>query len=210
MEHDADDGPESTTNLAMGERQGPRKDVALSPPFPFSNHPPSLFPSSGMMAFSLVVWLTAGHAAAATSRYVGEGMAAAATGLALSFALLAARAADLLPAATTASLLTFDHAAFFVFFLPPIILQAGLSVRRRTFFGHAGAVAALGVGGTFFSFAALAAALKAVAPAYGMTTGDCLALGAIFAATDSVAVLQVERGGGEGDEFFLQLADPPA
>ena len=151
------------------------------------------------MAFSLVVWLTAGHHLASTSRYVGEGMAAALTGLALAAVLLAARAADLLPPATTASLLTFDHASFFVFFLPPIIMQAGLSVRRRTFFGHAGAVAALGVGGTFISFAALAGALRLVARPLGLTTHDCLSLGAIFAATDSVAVLQVrERRGREG------------
>ena len=67
-----------------------------------------------MMAFSMVTWLSAGHAAARASRYVGEGTSAALTGLALGLALLAARSAGLLPAELTQQLLTFNHSNFFV------------------------------------------------------------------------------------------------
>lgn len=188
------------------------------------------------MAFSLVLWLTAGHALAARSRFLGDGSAAALTGLAVGGCLLLARAASLLSPAVTAALLTFDASSFFVVYLPPIILHAGLSVRKKAFFEHAGVITALGVGGTYFAFGFVAVLLWLVAgrgsggggggnsassgggaligsggedggedyseeaeklvfsllPAQlRLSLGDCLALGAIFAATDSVAVLQV-------------------
>ena len=195
----------------------------------------------GMMAFSLVLWLTAGHALASRSRFLGDGSAAALTGLAVGGCLLLARAASLLSPAVTAALLTFDASSFFVVYLPPIILHAGLSVRKKAFFEHAGVITALGVGGTYFAFGFVAVLLWLVAgrgsgaaaaaagrggstessesggggiiggddfgggdfeesetfffsllpPQLRLSLGDCLALGAIFAATDSVAVLQV-------------------
>jgi NhaP-type Na+/H+ or K+/H+ antiporter len=183
-----------------------------------------------MMAFSLVIWLTAGHSLSARSRYLGDGSAAALTGLAVGGCLLLARAASLLSPAVTAALLTFDASSFFVVYLPPIILHAGLSVRKKAFFEHVGVIAALGIGGTYFAFGFVAALLWLVAgrgagggaggggggaagvvgqgppfeeaasavplfsllpPRLRLSLGDCLALGAIFAATDSVAVLQV-------------------
>jgi len=186
-----------------------------------------------MMAFSLVIWLTAGHALSARSRFLGDGSAAALTGLAVGVCLLLARAASLLSPAVTAALLTFDASSFFVVYLPPIILHAGLSVRKKAFFEHVGVITALGVGGTFFAFGFVAALLWLVAgrgsggaggrggggaeasvvggggehqllepspppssfsllpPHLRLSLRDCLALGAIFAATDSVAVLQV-------------------
>lgn len=177
------------------------------------------------MAFSLVIWLTAGHALSARSRYLGDGSAAALTGLAVGGCLLLARAASLLSPAVTAALLTFDASSFFIVYLPPIILHAGLSVRKKAFFEHVGVITALGVGGTYFAFGFVAALLWLVAgrgkgssggtvvgvvggedpsqasaaetyfsllpPHLRLSLGDCLALGAIFAATDSVAVLQV-------------------
>lgn len=176
-----------------------------------------------MMAFSLVIWLTAGHALSARSRFLGDGSAAALTGLAVGVCLLLARAVSLLSPAVTAALLTFDASSFFVVYLPPIILHAGLSVRKKAFFEHVGVITVLGVGGTYFAFGFVAALLWLVAgrrrgKGVGETSvgvaggggeeletfffsllpqhlrlslGDCLALGAIFAATDSVAVLQV-------------------
>ena len=173
-----------------------------------------------MMAFSLVIWLTAGHALSARSRYLGDGSAAALTGLAVGGCLLLARGASLLSPAVTAALLTFDASSFFVVYLPPIILHAGLSVRKKAFFEHVGVIAALGIGGTYFAVGFVAALLWLVAgrgggtggggrvasgggeeeqasffsllpPHLRLSLGECLALGAIFAATDSVAVLQV-------------------
>ena len=171
-----------------------------------------------MMALAMVLWLSVGHSLAARSRYVGEGMAAAAAGLALGAALLAARALRVLPPAAADRLMTFHTATFFVFLLPPIILHAGLAVRQRPFFDNLATITAMGVGGTYASFAVVAAGLACAAGLVGglgggrgggevggggdggagprlLTLADCLALGAIFAATDSVAVLQVGGGG---------------
>ena len=102
------------------------------------------------------------------------------------------------------------------FFLPPIILYAGLSVRKKAFFKNAPTIASTGILGTYVAFAVIAVllysirkavdiklsvrpastALTAVLHAHGAHSTccepqDCLALGAIFATTDSVAVIQV-------------------
>jgi hypothetical protein len=151
-------------------------------------------------------------------------MAAATAGLALGAALLAGRALRLLPPATADRLMTFHTSTFFVFLLPPIILHAGLAVRQRPFFANLATISAMGVGGTYASFAVVAAGLAAVAGLAGsgggggggearlLTLADCLALGAIFAATDSVAVLQVcvgerEKAAAEGAAKKRPLSD---
>lgn len=172
-----------------------------------------------MMAVAMMLWLSVGHALARRSRYFGEGMAAAAVGLALGAALLAARALRLLPAATAARLMSFNPSTFFVFLLPPIILHAGLAVRQRPFFANLATISAMGIGGTYASFATVAAGLAAVAGLVGsggrgpdaprlLTLADCLALGAIFAATDSVAVLQVKRVRGQNEACALLSSQP--
>ena len=155
-----------------------------------------------MMALAMVLWLSVGHAAAARSRYVGEGMTAATAGLALGAALLAARGFGFLPPSAADRLMTFNASTFFGFLLPPIILHAGLAVRQRPFFANLATISAMGIGGTYASFAVVAAGLAAFAGLVGtgcagpgaprlLGLADCLALGAVFAATDSVAVLQV-------------------
>ncbi|EIE20808.1 Sodium/hydrogen exchanger, partial [Coccomyxa subellipsoidea C-169] len=124
------------------------------------------------------------------SKYVGEGMSAAVTGLALGGIILVL-SGILLDGDLTQQLLTFNHSNFFVFFLPPIILYAGLSVRKKAFFRNLPTIASLGILGTYIAFAVIAVTLYGFSKFINITLADCLALGAIFATTDSVAVLQV-------------------
>ncbi|CAL5219929.1 g1861 [Coccomyxa viridis] len=143
-----------------------------------------------MMVFSMVIWMSLGHKLSHSSKYVGEGMSASITGLALGFAVLVL-GNIFLEEGVTEQLLTFNHSNFFVFFLPPIILYAGLSVRKKAFFRNLPTIASLGILGTYIAFAVIAFTLYGFSKVLGITLADCLALGAIFATTDSVAVLQV-------------------
>ena len=45
------------------------------------------------------------------------------------------------------------------FFLPPIILYAGLSVRKKAFFRNAPTISAMGILGTYVAFALIASIL---------------------------------------------------
>ena len=51
------------------------------------------------------------------------------------------------------------------FFLPPIILYAGLSVRKKSFFANFATIASLGIAGTYVAFSVIAAFLLIVAVA---------------------------------------------
>lgn len=78
------------------------------------------------------------------------------------------------------------------YLLPPIIFFAGLSVKKKHFFRNLPTISAFGVLGTYVCFTVIALVLYGIARASCyLSLADCLALGAIFAATDSVAVLQV-------------------
>ena len=48
------------------------------------------------------------------------------------------------------------------FYLPPIILFAGLSVRKKAFFKQLPTIASLGIAGTYIAFALIAALMFAV------------------------------------------------
>ncbi|KAG1663546.1 hypothetical protein FOA52_003174 [Chlamydomonas sp. UWO 241] len=88
------------------------------------------------------------------------------------------------------SLLVFDSSTFLVFLLPPVILNAGLRIPEN-FFSNLGTISCMGIGGTVISFAFIASVLYVFTPFHVLQLSDCLALGAIFSATDSVATLQV-------------------
>ncbi|PNH09920.1 Sodium/hydrogen exchanger 3 [Tetrabaena socialis] len=76
------------------------------------------------------------------------------------------------------------------YLLPPVIFYAGLSVERRLFFSNLPSILSFGILGTLVSFVLISAALYSLAgTTLGIDAQDCLALGAVFAATDSVAVL---------------------
>ena len=55
------------------------------------------------------------------------------------------------------------------FFLPPIILYAGLSVRKKAFFQFLPTSATLGILGTYIAFAVIALLLYALSRPLGIT-----------------------------------------
>jgi NhaP-type Na+/H+ or K+/H+ antiporter len=88
--------------------------------------------------------------------------------------------------------LSFDSAAFFTYMLPPIIFYGGLAIKRKLFVSNLVSILAFGVLGTFISFTLIGVFLYALALLPNvLSVSDCFSLAAIFAATDSVAVLQV-------------------
>ncbi|KAK9823397.1 hypothetical protein WJX72_002484 [[Myrmecia] bisecta] len=147
--------------------------------------------STGLMVFCMVLWTSLGHKLASNVSFAGEGMAAALMGLLMGMLLLALRGV-VLSEELTQKLLTFNHANFFTFFLPPIIFYAGLSVRKKAFFANFLTIGTMGILGTYIAFVVIACLLFAFSRiSHFISLADCLALAAIFATTDSVAVLQV-------------------
>ncbi|PRW60759.1 Na+ H+ antiporter [Chlorella sorokiniana] len=144
--------------------------------------------STALMMALMIVWATLGHRFANSTRFAGEGSAACLLGLVVGAVLLVAR--HLFHPEVLQSMLSFDAANFFVFFLPPIIFYAGLSVKKKHFFRNFFTIAGYGIMGTYVCFALISLGLYLFLRSY-LTFGDCLALGCILAATDSVAALQV-------------------
>lgn len=79
--------------------------------------------------------------------------------------------------------------------LPPIIFNAGFSIKKRRFMAHLLPILWLGIGCTLSSTAAAAAAASGALRAMGLRhpweLQSALALGAVAACSDTVAVLQV-------------------
>jgi NhaP-type Na+/H+ or K+/H+ antiporter len=87
----------------------------------------------------------------------------------------------------------FQYDVYMDLFLPPIIFYAGFSIKKKHFFENIGALMSLGVLGTAVNAALLAVAAEVGLRVFGLAAhervGNALALGALFAATDSVAAL---------------------
>ncbi|KAJ9525879.1 hypothetical protein QJQ45_009245 [Haematococcus lacustris] len=123
--------------------------------------------------------------------HLSEGSAACGLGLVCGLLLLATRHYFVQQAVVT-HLLAFSADSFFTFLLPPVIFYAGLSLEKKMFFAYLGPILALGIVGTGIAFLLTAAFLWAGFAGFRLLRlQDCLALGAIFSATDSVATLQV-------------------
>ena len=90
--------------------------------------------------------------------------------------------------------LSFSSATFFTYMLPPIIFYGGLAIKRKLFVSNLLSILSFGVLGTFISFTLLGVTLYMLALLPNvLSVSDCFSLAAIFAATDSVAVLQVRN-----------------
>ncbi|XP_051127843.1 sodium/hydrogen exchanger 1-like [Andrographis paniculata] len=90
-------------------------------------------------------------------------------------------------------LLVFSEDLFFIYLLPPIIFNAGFQVKKKQFFRNFMTIMMFGALGTIISFIiiSLGAIFVFKKMDIRLPVGDYLAIGAIFAATDSVCTLQV-------------------
>ncbi|KAJ4849696.1 Sodium/hydrogen exchanger 2 [Turnera subulata] len=95
---------------------------------------------------------------------------------------------------TSSHLLVFSEDLFFIYLLPPIIFNAGFQVKKKQFFRNFITIMLFGAIGTLISFSIISLGATEffkkmdIGP---LDLGDYLAIGAIFAATDSVCTLQV-------------------
>ncbi|TYK10186.1 sodium/hydrogen exchanger 2 [Cucumis melo var. makuwa] len=80
-------------------------------------------------------------------------------------------------------LLLFSEDTFFIYLLPPIIFNAGFQVKKKQFFVNFMTIMMFGAIGAFQFFKKMDVGSLDIA--------DILAIGAIFAATDSVCTLQI-------------------
>lgn len=95
---------------------------------------------------------------------------------------------------TSSHLLMFSEDLFFIYLLPPIIFNAGFQVKKKQFFRNFMTIMLFGAVGTLISFVIISAGAVHFFKQMNIGTlkiGDYLAIGAIFAATDSVCTLQV-------------------
>ncbi|CAA7399953.1 unnamed protein product [Spirodela intermedia] len=91
-------------------------------------------------------------------------------------------------------ILVFSEDIFFIYLLPPIIFNAGFQVKKKQFFRNFMTIMLFGAIGTLISFTIIS--IGAIVFFNKMNIDnldvtDFLAIGAIFAATDSVCTLQV-------------------
>lgn len=91
-------------------------------------------------------------------------------------------------------ILEFNEEFFFIYLLPPIIFNAGFQVKKKHFFRNFMTIMLFGAVGTMISFCVISFGAKLAFDQLNMgylELQDYLAIGAIFAATDSVCTLQV-------------------
>ncbi|KAI4326476.1 hypothetical protein MLD38_031788 [Melastoma candidum] len=122
------------------------------------------------------------------NRWVNESITALIIGLCTGVMILIATGGR------SSHILIFNEELFFIYLLPPIIFNAGFQVKKKHFFRNFLTINLFGVVGTLISFLVIslgAAKLFEKMNIGFLETGDYLALGAIFSATDSVCTLQV-------------------
>ncbi|KAH6808779.1 sodium hydrogen exchanger 2 [Perilla frutescens var. frutescens] len=102
------------------------------------------------------------------NRWMNESITALIIGVATGVVIL------LISSGKSSHLLVFNEEFFFIYLLPPIIFNAGFQVKKKQFFRNFMTIMMFGAVGTLISFIIIS-----------------LAIGAIFAATDSVCTLQV-------------------
>ncbi|KAG4983472.1 hypothetical protein JHK87_028221 [Glycine soja] len=91
-------------------------------------------------------------------------------------------------------ILVFSEDLFFIYLLPPIIFNAGFQVKKKQFFVNFMTIMLFGAIGTLISCTIITLGATQIFKRLDvgpLELGDFLAIGAIFAATDSVCTLQV-------------------
>ena len=157
-------------------------------PVPMPDDPSGLeLEQTFLLIFILLLLLcfTTGEYVTSRSPFLTEGSYATLVGLVGGLVLLLF---NLFSNADYTISLAFPNDVFFDVLLPPIILYQGFSMHKRRFFKNAVVITLFGLVGTILSFSAISLATGLLSV---FSTRTCLRLGAIMAATDSVAVLQV-------------------
>nr|QNH89934.1 NaH-antiporter-like protein [Vuralia turcica] len=122
------------------------------------------------------------------NRWMNESITALVIGLCTGVVIL------LLSGGTSSHILVFSEDLFFIYLLPPIIFNAGFQVKKKQFFVNFMTIVLFGAVGTLISCTIITLGVTLflkkldIGP---LEIGDYLAIGAIFAATDSVCTLQV-------------------
>ncbi|KAF2557528.1 hypothetical protein F2Q68_00018288 [Brassica cretica] len=121
-------------------------------------------------------------------RWINESITALLIGLGTGVVIL------LISRGKNSHLLVFSEDLFFIYLLPPIIFNAGFQVKKKQFFRNFVTIMAFGAIGTIISCTVISLGAIHFFKKLDIATfdlGDILAIGAIFAATDSVCTLQV-------------------
>ncbi|XP_028770753.1 sodium/hydrogen exchanger 1-like isoform X1 [Neltuma alba] len=122
------------------------------------------------------------------NRWMNESITALLIGLCTGVVILLIRGGQ------SSHLLVFSEDLFFIYLLPPIIFNAGFQVKKKQFFVNFITIVLFGAVGTLISCTIITFGVTQVFRKMGigpLEIGDYLAIGAIFAATDSVCTLQV-------------------
>ncbi|KAK7269268.1 hypothetical protein RIF29_21989 [Crotalaria pallida] len=122
------------------------------------------------------------------NRWMNESITALLIGLCTGVVIL------LLSGGTNSHILVFSEDLFFIYLLPPIIFNAGFQVKKKQFFVNFITIMLFGAIGTLISCTIITLGVSQIFKRMNigpLEIGDYLAIGAIFAATDSVCTLQV-------------------
>ncbi|KAG4394153.1 hypothetical protein AAZX31_03G222600 [Glycine max] len=123
------------------------------------------------------------------NRWLNESITALLIGICTGVVIL------LLSRGKSSHLLVFSEDLFFIYLLPPIIFNAGFQVKKKQFFVNFITITLFGAVGTLISCSIITFGVTQIFKRMGvgksLDMGDYLAIGAIFAATDSVCTLQV-------------------
>ncbi|KAL0005739.1 hypothetical protein SO802_013300 [Lithocarpus litseifolius] len=122
------------------------------------------------------------------NRWVNESITALVIGVCTGIVIL------LVSGGKSSHLLVFSEDLFFIYLLPPIIFNAGFQVKKKRFFENFMTIILFGAVGTLISCGIISLGVIQIFKKMdigSLDIGDYLAIGAIFAATDSVCTLQV-------------------
>ncbi|KAE9618997.1 hypothetical protein Lal_00047315 [Lupinus albus] len=122
------------------------------------------------------------------NRWMNESITALLIGLCTGVVIL------LFSGGTSSRVLVFSEDLFFIYLLPPIIFNAGFQVKKKQFFVNFMTIMLFGAIGTLISCTIITLGVSQIFKRMNigpLEIGDYLAIGAIFAATDSVCTLQV-------------------
>eukprot|EP00743_Colponemidia_sp_Colp-15_P009274 GILK01010133.1.p1 GENE.GILK01010133.1~~GILK01010133.1.p1 ORF type:complete len:715 (-),score=47.94 GILK01010133.1:101-2245(-) len=122
--------------------------------------------------------------------YLPDSVAAIILGIIIGCFLLITRDTD----SSVSGIVFFDARAFFLLLLPPIMFDAGFSLKKSSFFSNIGSIFVFAVLGTIVSalvFALLLWFLGLISVSYDLSIIDSLMFGSLIAAVDPVATLAI-------------------